>query len=325
MSGDLLLFAVGASIATVAVILSALRLEFRKRPARLLSMAMHWLHWLRLPIHSVVLLLAVLATASGLCFAQIADNAAATSAATSNETGTDDSVRFAAASDSDLTDPTADRQRALERFREYANGLRTKQQAIAALSNPSPTGDAGESLPDVVTMIARLEKRLETNSGNVDGWRMLGWSYLHTEKYTQAVIAYTTALSLDPQNAEIKLELEEARASEEGTPSKALIADDTARGAETAAWGAKTASEPSLDKPDHSSAIRAMVDRLANRLESAPHDADGWLRLMRARTVLGESDLAREALRRALATFVDDQSTRESIVGAAKGMGLSAY
>ncbi len=45
--------------------------------------------------------------------------------------------------------------------------------------------------------------------------------------------------------------------------------------------------------------IRSMVDRLATRLENEPDDLDGWLRLTRAYTVLGERDKATEALDRA--------------------------
>lgn len=45
--------------------------------------------------------------------------------------------------------------------------------------------------------------------------------------------------------------------------------------------------------------IRSMVDRLASRLEEEPEDLDGWLRLARAYTVLGETGKADEALERA--------------------------
>ena len=41
--------------------------------------------------------------------------------------------------------------------------------------------------------------------------------------------------------------------------------------------------------------IRAMVDRLAERLKETPDDVDGWRRLGRARSVLGEHDKAAEA------------------------------
>jgi cytochrome c-type biogenesis protein CcmH len=56
-----------------------------------------------------------------------------------------------------------------------------------------------------------------------------------------------------------------------------------------------------MSSEDRNAMVRAMVDRLAERLQDNPNDADGWLRLARAREVLGEAEAAREALRRAVA------------------------
>lgn len=56
-----------------------------------------------------------------------------------------------------------------------------------------------------------------------------------------------------------------------------------------------------MSAEDRNAMVRSMVDRLAERLQENPNDADGWLRLARAREVLGETDAAREALRRAVA------------------------
>jgi cytochrome c-type biogenesis protein CcmH len=56
-----------------------------------------------------------------------------------------------------------------------------------------------------------------------------------------------------------------------------------------------------MSAEDRNAMVRGMVDRLAERLQDNPNDADGWLRLARAREVLGEVDAAREALRRAVA------------------------
>jgi cytochrome c-type biogenesis protein CcmH len=56
---------------------------------------------------------------------------------------------------------------------------------------------------------------------------------------------------------------------------------------------------------DRAAMIRSMVDGLAARLEQNPGDSEGWLRLARAREVLGEGDAAREALRRAVAAAPD--------------------
>ena len=51
--------------------------------------------------------------------------------------------------------------------------------------------------------------------------------------------------------------------------------------------------------------VRSMVDRLSARLETEPGDIEGWLRLARARQVLGEPEAAEAALQRALAQLGD--------------------
>ncbi|MEK9968000.1 MAG: c-type cytochrome biogenesis protein CcmI [Ferrovibrio sp.] len=56
-----------------------------------------------------------------------------------------------------------------------------------------------------------------------------------------------------------------------------------------------------MSAEDRMAMVRGMVERLAERLKDNPEDADGWLRLARAREVLGEADEAREAYRRAVA------------------------
>ena len=68
-------------------------------------------------------------------------------------------------------------------------------------------------------MIERLATRLETTPEDIEGWRMLGWSYFHTARYEQAATAFARAAELDPNSAEIKLSYEEAKvkASESDT------------------------------------------------------------------------------------------------------------
>jgi cytochrome c-type biogenesis protein CcmH len=56
-----------------------------------------------------------------------------------------------------------------------------------------------------------------------------------------------------------------------------------------------------MSAEDRNAMVRGMVERLAERLKDNPADAEGWLRLARAREVLGETVAAREALRRAVA------------------------
>jgi cytochrome c-type biogenesis protein CcmH len=74
---------------------------------------------------------------------------------------------------------------------------------------------------------------------------------------------------------------------------------------------------------ERSNVIRGMVDGLANRLERSPRDADGWIKLIRSRVVLGEDELAKQALMRGLAVFADDPPERDRIAAAAQQLGLN--
>ena len=68
--------------------------------------------------------------------------------------------------------------------------------------------------------------------------------------------------------------------------------------------------------------IRAMVERLAARLQQDGSDPDGWVRLLRSYMVLGESEKARAALadaRRAL------QSAPEKLRRFEEGAKSSRY
>jgi cytochrome c-type biogenesis protein CcmH len=59
---------------------------------------------------------------------------------------------------------------------------------------------------------------------------------------------------------------------------------------------------------DRSAMVRGMVDRLAERLKLDGSDVEGWLRLVRAYTVLGERERALSAIadaRRALGQDAD--------------------
>lgn len=67
-------------------------------------------------------------------------------------------------------------------------------------------------LPDVDTMIAQLASRLESNPRDIDGWRMLGWSYLQMAQYSMAEVAFSRAVALDPQSPELKQAYEQAKA-----------------------------------------------------------------------------------------------------------------
>ena len=65
---------------------------------------------------------------------------------------------------------------------------------------------------------------------------------------------------------------------------------------------------------DRSAMIRGMVDRLASRLEKSPRDADGWIKLMQSRMVLGETELAKQALVRGPEPFLTTRSNETGLL-----------
>ncbi|HEY9553511.1 TPR domain-containing protein [Allosphingosinicella sp.] len=82
------------------------------------------------------------------------------------------------------------------------------------------------------------------------------------------------------------------------------------------------AAASSIPPSQQDTMVQGMVDGLARRLEANPKDATGWIRLMRARMVLGETDAASQALRSGLAAFEGDATTTAQINRAAEELGV---
>lgn len=105
---------------------------------------------------------------------------------------------------------------AWDALRAYADKIDSKSQSMAPRNQASETAQ----LPDVDSMIGKLVARLEKSPEDVNGWKMLGWSYLNTDKPDEAVHAYETALKLAPGDNEIQKALEVAK-SAQTAPAKA--------------------------------------------------------------------------------------------------------
>ena len=68
--------------------------------------------------------------------------------------------------------------------------------------------------------------------------------------------------------------------------------------------------------------VRGMVDGLAAKLKANPKNADGWIRMMRVRMVLGEQGAATQALRDARAAFAGDTAEQARLSDAARTLGV---
>jgi cytochrome c-type biogenesis protein CcmH len=83
-----------------------------------------------------------------------------------------------------------------------------------------------QAAPDVLAMVAKLEKHLHGQPDDVTGWLMLGRSDLALERLDDAVMAYDRAHRLDANNADAALGLGEAlslRAGGEIPPAAAAL------------------------------------------------------------------------------------------------------
>ncbi len=79
--------------------------------------------------------------------------------------------------------------------------MATRPQPVQAAQSPS-----GETDGPPLTMedaVARLAKRLEAEPQNLQGWLLLGRTYVSMERYPDAVEAYSRAFKLEPGRADI--------------------------------------------------------------------------------------------------------------------------
>ena len=262
--------------------------------------------------------------------------------------------------------------------------------------------DAAHDGADVPAMIVQLEAQLRQTPEDVNGWRLLGWSYFQTGRFAEAAEAYGRAATLEPTNAEHFSAQGEALVQAGGgqvTPAAltafrgALRADPQdpraryfvavemdqrgEREAAMTAWidlinsapagapwaaevrtfvedlarergqdissrlrpaptgspapaaapsgmpgptAAQVAEAGSMSEADRQAMIQGMVGGLEERLRTSPRDRDGWVRLMRARMVLGDSAAATAAYRNGMRAFADSPTEQAALTEAARGL-----
>ena len=145
----------------------------------------------------------------------------------------------------------------------------------------------------------------------------------------EAEAAFTAALGADPSNAPARFYLGLAKAARKD------------RVGAIALWQSLLADTP-VTAPLHQMLVdriailtsqavgpggapnpRAMVDMLAARLKADPNDALGWVRLMRAYSVLGETRKAKDALATARKTFAGNADAQTAFDTAAKALKIN--
>jgi cytochrome c-type biogenesis protein CcmH len=140
-------------------------------------------------------------------------------------------------------------------------------------------------------------------------------------RYSEAVQDWGELLARSDEDApwrelvEQRLVLAEAMAT--GSPATSLEADGGPSEMDVAA-------AQDMSPAEREDMIENMVQGLASRLEENGRDLPGWLKLVRAYSVLSRQDDAREALARARAQFNDEPQALDQLNSLAKELGLAS-
>ena len=148
-------------------------------------------------------------------------------------------------------------------------------------------------LPDTLEeLVVELRARLEADPNPpVDGYVLLARSYLRLGDPQSGLDAYQTAIQLSGGAEAIVEERDQVIRILEQRAAAPQI-DPEAR-----------AQIEAMSPDEQAAMIAGMVDGLAVRLEQDPSDLQGWMRLIRARAVMGDFDQARADLATAQQTF----------------------
>lgn len=165
-----------------------------------------------------------------------------------------------------------------------------------------PDHDGDVTMEELVT---RLETKLEDSPNNPQGWILYARSLMTLRRFEPAFKAYEKTLALTDNNPTVLEEYESA---------KAFAAQETGQAAPNitsqpgpSADDVRAAQD--MNSEDRNAMIQGMVDGLSVKLEDNPNDPSGWIRLLRARKVLNQTDTAQAEIIRMKQQFSDKPLT----------------
>ena len=209
----------------------------------------------------------------------------------------------------------------IQRVRQNPTDVRAWRYLAQAYMSANDARDAAKALGKEIALTGKGDPVLDAAYGEALVLDNGGAVPAEAEE------AFNNALKIDPHSAPARFYLGLARASRND------------RTGALALWQSLLADIPT-DAPLHQMLVdriamltsqgpggapnpRAMVDMLAARLKADPNDALGWVRLMKAYTVLGETEKAKQALADARKAFPDNKDAQIAFTTAAKALKLN--
>lgn len=172
-------------------------------------------------------------------------------------------------------------------------------EAIAAAANGVITTDAK----------SEFERALALDAQDVKARYFTALAAEQDGRTKEAGNIWRAMLASAPQDAPWK-PLVQAALARIGGVSAPQISDQT------------IASADGMAADDRATMIRGMVDRLAARLKTEGEDVEGWLRLVRAYMVLGETEKAKTTLAAARAAVTKNPERLRQLNDGLKSLGL---
>jgi cytochrome c-type biogenesis protein CcmH len=203
---------------------------------------------------------------------------------------------------------------AYRRLERYADAARAYGELLR-LNGPDPANyaDLGEALTFAAGSVSKdasnaFAESLKRDPKNPKARFYTGFG-LKQQGKTQEALAVWQSLRNDtkPDDPWLPL-LEQEMASLSGT-APMLTDEQMQSGAE-------------MGEAERQAMIQSMVEGLEARLRNEPDDLEGWQRLMRARTVLGDTEKAKSAYEAARAQFKDRPEAVTALSASARELGI---
>ncbi|MGJ8563724.1 MAG: c-type cytochrome biogenesis protein CcmI [Alphaproteobacteria bacterium] len=164
-----------------------------------------------------------------------------------------------------------------------------------------------ESLAELLTL---LKSKLDTTQKNdAKGWMLYARTLMNIGNYAEAFKAYEKVLALTGNDPNVAEELEYAKGFAKN-PQAAPNSSAERRGPSAGDIEAAAAMTPE----DRAAMIENMVSGLAAKLRNTPDDPDGWVKLLNARRVLGQTEAAKDDIALVKSTYVDAPDTATLIL-----------
>lgn len=177
-------------------------------------------------------------------------------------------------------------------------------------------------------MLERLAERLKKDGSDVSGWVQLVRSYRVLGKGDKATAAIADARAALANNPESLRQFDDGvRSLEAGAAPAGALADGAARTAAASPQqpgpnAEDIAAASKMASTERNGMIAGMVARLAQRMAENGSDVEGWLRLIRAYSVLGQRDKALAAAMSARTALAGSTDNLRRIGELTKELGL---